>query len=211
MKVLVLSLNHDLLKKNETAEVVLRHKLLGDQVKRLDIVVTAKAGEINQISDKVKVYPTNSKTKFCYLLDCYWLGRKLFLENNYQLILAPAPFIISPVGYWLAKKFKAKFLLHFHGNYLINQNWLKESWLNRLSILNSLRLAKKADGIQVMNEEIKQLLINKNIAANKIKIISSSIAKSKFGINQEKVINQESENQNYINEVIKFWFELINN
>ncbi|MFA6254841.1 MAG: glycosyltransferase [Patescibacteria group bacterium] len=210
MKVLVLSVNHDLLKKGETIEAVLRHKLLGDQVERLDVIIPAKSGEINQVSDKVKVYPTNSRSKFSYLSDCYRLGKKLFLENNYQLILTPAPFIISPVGWWLAKKFKAKFLLHFHGNYLINQNWLKENWFNRLLILESLRLAKKANGIQVMAEEIKQFLIKKNIAEGKIRVITSVIAKNKFGVNQGKNISPKAESQDYINEVIKFWSELIN-
>jgi len=210
VKVLVLSVNHDLLKKGETIEAVLRHKLLGDQLEQLDIIIPAKIGEINQISDKVKVYPTNSKSKFGYLFDCYRLGKKLFSENNYQLILAPAPFVISPVGFWLAKKFKAKFLLHFHGNYLINQNWLKENRFNRLLILESLRLAEKANGIQVMNEEIKQFLIKKNIVADKIKIIKSVIAESKFGADQNKNIAQKSESQNYIDEVIKFWSEIIN-
>jgi len=182
MKVLMVSLDKGLLGKGELGDVVSRHQEYGQHVEKLDIVVFSRIGfEINKISENVIAYPSNSKTKFGYLFDSCRIGKKLFRENQYQLVVTQAPFISGLVGYRLAKKFKAKLLIHFHGDYVKNKEWLKEKWYNFLMVLISKFLAKRADGIRVMSQGIKDKLIDSGVKEDKIKVISTPVSLIKFG------------------------------
>ena len=182
MKVLMISLDRGLLGKGELGDVSSRHREYGKYVERLDIIVFSRAGfSANQISESVTAYPTNSKSKFNYLVDAYKIGRQLFKKNNYQLVVTQAPFISGLVGYRLAKKFKAKLLIHFHGDYLKNKEWLKENWYNFLLLPISKFLAKRADGIRVMSQGIKDKLVDSGTKAEKIRVISTPVSLIKFG------------------------------
>lgn len=182
MKVLMISLDKGLLGKGELGDVTSRHQEYGKHIEKLDIVVFSRAGfEINKISENVIAYPSNSKTKFGYLFDTCKIGRKLFKENKYQLVVTQAPFISGLVGYRLAKKFKAKLLIHFHGDYVKNKEWLKEKWYNFLMVLISKFLAKRADGIRVMSQGIKDKLVDSGVKENKIRVISTPVSLVKFG------------------------------
>ncbi|MFA6215947.1 MAG: glycosyltransferase [Patescibacteria group bacterium] len=182
VKVLMISLDRGLLGKGELGDVSSRHREYGKFVEKLDIIVFSRAGfNKNQISETVAAYPTNSKSKFGYLCDAYRIGKKLFAENQYQLLATQAPFISGLVGYFLAKKYQAKLLIHFHGDYINNKEWLKEKWYNFLLVPISKFLSKKADGIRVMSQGIKDKLVASGISENKIRVISTPVSLVKFG------------------------------
>src|SRR3989338_42357 len=101
MKVLMISLDKGLLGKGQLGDVFSRHGF-----------------NFNQISPTVFAYPTNSANKFLYLVDAYKIGCRLFKKDNYQLVVTQAPFITGLAGRFLAKKFKAKLLVHYHGDYV---------------------------------------------------------------------------------------------
>lgn len=182
MRILMISLDRGLLGKGQLGDVVSRHIEYGKFVEKLDIIVFSRTGfKENQISENVKAFPTNSKLKSYYLFDAYKIGKKLFKKNDYQLVVTQAPFISGLVGYELAKRFKAKLLIHFHGDYIKNKEWLCERWYNFLLIPISKFLAKKADGIRVMSKGIKDKLVGSGVAENKIRVISTPVSLVKFG------------------------------
>src|SRR3990167_3192899 len=163
MKVLIISIDKGLLGQGQLGDVVERHKKYGEFCDRLDIIVLNKfsspyEGEAGggfaeyKISDKVIAYPTNSYSKLKYGCDAYKIGKKLFKENNYDLIITQTPFIDGLVGLKLKKKFKTKLLIHFHGDFWANKNWLKENKINYLLLPLSKFVAKRADAIRVMSE-----------------------------------------------------------
>jgi glycosyltransferase involved in cell wall biosynthesis len=178
----MISLDRGLLGKGELGDVTSRHKEYGQYVQRLDIIVFSRKGYLeNKISETVSAYPTNSNSKFNYLFNAYQIGRELFSHNAYDLVVTQAPFISGLIGYWLAKKFRAKLLIHFHGDYVKNKQWLKERWYNFLMVPISNFLAKRADGIRVMSSGIKEKLVANGVSENKIKVISTPISLVKFG------------------------------
>ena len=101
-------------------------------------------------------------------------------EKKIDLIVTQAPFISGLVGYLLAKKFKTKMLLHFHGDYLFNKFWLSERKINIFLLPLAKFLAKRADGIRVMSPGIKEKLIKIGVKANKIKVINTPVNVEKF-------------------------------
>jgi len=196
MKVLIISIDRGLLGRGQLGDVLERHRKYGDFCDQLDIIIfsTGNFG-INKISDKVIAYPTNSKNKINFYFDALKIGKDLFKENKYDLIVTQEPFLTGLIGYQLKKEFKSKLLVHFHGDFLGNRNWLKESKLNYLFLLILKFVAPRADAIRVMSNEQKEKLIKNGISDKKIRVISTPVDLAKFlnhyelvGLKKEKVV-----------------------
>mgnify|MGYP001559663501 CR=1 FL=1 len=181
MKVLIISIDKGLLGKGQLGDVVERHKKYGEFCDRLDIIVLSLRGFKNyQISDKVKSYPTNSNNKLNYFFDGLKLGERLFKENHYDLIICQDPFITGLIGRCLKGRFGGKLLIHFHGDFWNNKNWLGERWFNFLFLWLSKFVVPKADAIRVMSCGQKEKLISVGISENKIRIISTPVDLEKY-------------------------------
>lgn len=160
MKVLMLSIDKGLLGQGQLGDVVQRHKKYGEFCDKLDIIVLSKKGyKINKISEKVIAYSTNSCCKLAYYFNALKISKRLFQQNKYDLIVCQEPFLTGLVGYKLKKKYKAKLLVHFHGDF-------------RMPIQ---KVIKNADGIRVMSAGQKERLVQKGVDKNKIRIISTPV------------------------------------
>lgn len=184
MKILMISIDKGLLGsqfKKQLGDTVERHIKYGEKVGQLDIIVFSGKG-FNQynLSDKVRAYPTNSKNKAKYFFDGLKLGKKLFGKNQYDLIVTQEPFITGLTGVKLKKKFGAKLLVHFHGDFWQNQSWLKESKLNSLFLTMSGYVVPRADAIRVVSNGIKEKLIKAGIKAEKIFVIPTPVNLKKY-------------------------------
>lgn len=184
VKVLMISIDRGLLGKDQLGDVIERHAEYGKHVEKLDIIVFTKTGfEPYSISSNVKSYPTNSFCKLKYACDAKKIGKKLFKENNYNLIVTQEPFLTGLAGYCLKRKFKVRLLVHFHGDFWKNKNWLKESKLNWLFLIISKFVVSKADAIRVMSEGQKEKL---GKYQNKARVISTPVELEKFNLNFNK-------------------------
>lgn len=191
MKILMISIDKGLLGQGQLGDVVERHKKYGSFCDRLDIIVLSKRGfNKKQISDRVTIYPTNSSTRWGYFSDVCKIGKKLFSQTKYDLIVSE--FFGSLPAYKLKKKYKTKLLLNLHGDFFNNKQGLEGLWTNYVLLLINNFIIKKIDGIRVVSNGIKQKLIQKGIEAKKIKVISTPINLDKF-LNQEKVEKEKSE------------------
>lgn len=192
MKVLMLSIDKGLLGKGQLGDVIERHRRYGESVDKLDIIVFCGSGfSQNKISDKAIVYPTNSKNRLNYFFDGLGLGRKLFKENKYDLIVTQEPFITGLVGYKLKRKFGGKLLIHFHGDFWQNPNWLKENRLNFFFLLLSKFIAPRADAIRVMSQGQKDKLVKAGIDEKKIRVISTPVDLEKYKYYIEQLEKEE--------------------
>ncbi|MBI3291175.1 glycosyltransferase family 4 protein [Candidatus Falkowbacteria bacterium] len=192
MKILMISIDKGLLGKGQLGDVTERHKTYGQFCGRLDIIVFCPKGSAeNKISEKVTAYPTNSSGKLKYFFDAKKIGQKLFSLNHYDLIVVQEPFLTGLLGYRLKKQFNSKLLVHFHGDFWQNPNWLKESKLNFLFLLLSKFVTAKADGVRVMSRGQKDKLVKAGISDNKIRVISTPVDLAKFGNQELRIKNQE--------------------
>lgn len=194
MKVLIISIDKGLLGQGQLGDVVERHKKYGEFCDRLDIIVLSKKiFKEYKISDKVTAYPTNSRYKLKYGCNAYKIGKKLFKGNKYDLIITQTPFIDGWIGLRLKKKFKTKLLVHFHGDFWGNKNWLKENKINYWLLLLSKFVAKRADTLRVMSQGQKEKLLKTGINEKKIRVISTPIDLNKYleikdKVNDEKLV-----------------------
>lgn len=180
-KILIISIDKGLLGGDQLGDVIERHKKYGEFCDKIDIIVLSKKGfHEYKISDKVNSYPTNSSSKLKYCYDAYQLGKKLFKENNYDLIITQTPFIDGLAGWRLKNKFKAKLLVHFHGDFWNNEEWLKEKPINYFLLLLSKVITKKADAIRVMSNGQKDKITKVGIDSKKVRVISTPVDLTKY-------------------------------
>jgi len=149
------------------------------------------------LSDRVEVYPTSSANRILFIFDALKLAREIFKNHQIDLVLTQDPFITGLVGWLIKKRYKTKFLIHFHGDYWDNKYWLREKWYNYFLLLLSKFLVKKADGIKVVSSGIKNKLIKEGLKERKIRVIPTPVDLKKFSkFNQEKVEKLRKSNQN---------------
>ena len=149
------------------------------------------------LSDRVEVYPTSSANRILFIFDALKLAREIFKNHQIDLVLTQDPFITGLVGWLIKKRYKTKFLIHFHGDYWDNKYWRREKWYNYFLLLLSKFLVKKADGIKVVSSGIKNKLIKEGLKERKIRVIPTPVDLKKFSkFNQEKVEKLRKSNQN---------------
>ncbi|MAF13921.1 MAG: hypothetical protein CMI53_03440 [Parcubacteria group bacterium] len=179
MKVLMISLDKGLLGNGQLGDVVERHQKYGQYVDQLDIVVFSPTGFTNyKISDKVNSYPTNSLSKLKYYFDAIKIGKELFNKTKYDLIITQEPFVTGLVGVKLKKLFNTKLLVHFHGDFWDNPNWLKENKFNWLFLKMSKKVVPQADAIRVMSQGQKEKF--SKLKNKLVKVISTPVDLEKY-------------------------------
>lgn len=202
MKILMISIDKGLLGKNPMGDVIERHREYGEFCNVLDIIVFNNCSSIEtkkynyKISENITAYPTNSDNRLKYIKDGLRIAEKLFKENSYDLVVCQTPFLTGWLGAKLKKKFKTKLLVHFHGDFWDDENWLKLKWYNKFLLLISKKVVKKSDVIRVVSKGIKQKLIKRGVNKDRIHIISTPVDLKKFEkFNSEKVEQYKKEFQ----------------
>lgn len=175
----MLSTDKGLLGQNALGDVIDRHCQYGELVGSLDIVVMAKNNiEQNKISDKVMAWGTHSASPAFYIRDAKKIGHKICSNKKIDLIVCQDPFLTASVGVYLKKKFKAKLLIHYHGDFWKNISWLKESPYNPFFNILQKKNIKQADAIRVMSQGQKNKLPKD--FQKKTRVISTPVNLEKF-------------------------------
>ncbi len=177
----MISIDKGLLGKNPMGDVIERHKKYGEFCDVLNIIVMCNQGyQAQKLSEKVFVWPTNSKNKLYYVNDAIKKAKQINNESGFDLIVCQDPFLTGWAGLSIKRKFGVKLLIHFHGDFWNNKNWLKEKWHNIFLLILSRKIAKKADGIRAVSRAIKNKLIKNKIDKNKIRVIPTPVNLGRF-------------------------------
>lgn len=173
MKVLMISTDRNIFK--EDSAVRARMIEYGKNYDELHIIIfSKKITSETKIAENVFVYPTNSLSKFFYILDAIRIGKKILRSGGFQLTCQD-PFECGFVGWKLSRKLKIPLELQIHTDigspYFTS---LKLGW--SLAFLNFTRfqiakfLLPKADKIRVVSFRIKSFLLARKIIADKIEV-----------------------------------------
>ncbi len=159
-------------------DAVARHRHYGEYVDFLDIVVYTNRKERLEefnISESVRGIPSNSRSKLLFFFDAVKIFKKVNREHRVDLIVCQDPFIFGLAGLWLKRRYGVKLLLHFHGDFWANRNWLSERPLNYIFWLISRLTVPRADAIRVMSPGQKEKLLAAGIDEKKIAVISTPV------------------------------------
>ena len=174
MKVLMISTDRSIFEKGSVAfERMADYARLVDE---LHIIIFSKRiiphPEQLQISDNASVYPTNSKSRWLYMVDGYRLGKYILqseIKNLQSIISCQDTFETGLVGALLKRRFGIPFQIQIHTDFL-SPYFKAQSLLNRLRILIACFVLKRANAIRVVSDRIKASLLKSAIINHKSKI-----------------------------------------
>ncbi|NMC51537.1 glycosyltransferase family 4 protein [Candidatus Kuenenbacteria bacterium] len=178
MKVLMISTDLALLGENtSTGDAVTRHRAYGNFVEKLSILVFTKNKNYqpSALSPNVSAYPTNSYSFLFFIKNAVALAKELFSLDKYDLIVCQDPFLTGLTGYLLKKKYNARLLVDFHGDFWKNHYWLWEKiWRLPLLALSKI-VVKKADALRTVSGGIKKKIIQSGFKKIPIKVLPTPV------------------------------------
>lgn len=158
----ILTIGSDMKILEEGSDVNNRVKEYGTLANRLDIAIYnghifgGNEDEVFAVSSNVFAYPRS----FLGLLSLFKVSNKklsFVLNHKVDLITSQDPFYLGYIGYRLAKWLRAGFQVQIHTD-IFNPYFSRESFSNRFKVWLAKRVIKKADGIRVVSNRIRDSL-----------------------------------------------------
>lgn len=153
MKVLILSLDKTLFKPESDA--FKRMVAYADLAEKTSVIVFNRGQKIElfKFSEKLLVYPLNSRSKFFYLSDALLAAKKIKKQYGFKLVSAQDPYLTGLIAFFIAKIYKIKLLISVFGTDIFNKYWLKENRFRYFFKLVGQIVFKASDAIQSDNLE----------------------------------------------------------
>lgn len=153
MNILVINLDKAIFKENSAScKRLLEYSELVDKI--FVIVFTREKHNPIEISDKLFIYPTNSKFKILYYLDSFFIFRKILKKNKIDLIFTQDPFETGFIGFIFAKIYKMPFQIQAHTDFL-SDYFSAESFANKIRVFLAKFLIPRANCVRVVSKRIR--------------------------------------------------------
>lgn len=120
------------------------------------------------LSEKVKIYPTQSQNRYTFILHAWRLSIKIIKNNPINLITTQDPFGTGLIGYVLSRLYRIPLCVHDVCDFIDNPWWIKGKKVNYLLNFIGKKILFKANTIRVDNTDEKKKLIGLNIPSEKI-------------------------------------------
>ncbi|MCK4386499.1 MAG: glycosyltransferase [Candidatus Pacebacteria bacterium] len=161
MNILMISVDKKIF--DENSAVRQRMFNYGMLVNKLYIIVlnkkseNATPGKEMKIAKNIWIFPTNSSSKFAYMLDAVKIASKL---RDIDLVTSQDPYEIGLIAWRIAKKLKTKLEFQIHTD-IFNPYFIKHSIANRMRSAAANFLLPKADCLRAVSKRIKKSLPEK--------------------------------------------------
>ncbi len=145
--------------------VHLRNMEYASGMEELHIVVfSLKSHNLTEVKNKnLHIYPTNSSSRYGYVLDAYRLGKKIIPQNSFvrgdSVISSQDPFEAGLVGHFLSGAFRLPLQLQLHTD--IFSPFFTNSFLNKVRMRIASFVIPRAQGIRVVSKRLAELIQKK--------------------------------------------------
>jgi glycosyltransferase involved in cell wall biosynthesis len=182
MKVLMLSIDAKVFQEGSAPRE--RMKMYSRFIDELHIYVYTGPGfKEEKVSDKLWLYPSNSKQRLFYFYTGYRFCSRL-LENlkkgRTRVRITSQEGMTNFLAVTLASRFRLPLEVQIHTD-IFSPYYKKESYLNKLRILGYWLGTKRAKSVRVVSQRIRTALISKwNVSKKKIKVLPIYLDVAKF-------------------------------
>ncbi len=159
MNILSLSLDKKILEADSPAQK--RQREYGRLFGELHILVL-NAGRDIRLDENTWIYGIAGSGKLRRFFGAWRKSGEIIKEREIDLVTTQDPFFLGLIGWRLKKKFKIKFHLQIHTDFL-SPYFFRDSFLNKMRRAMALHLIPKAAGIRVVSERIKNSLLAANL------------------------------------------------
>lgn len=157
----ILSISSDRKVFEEGSAMRARTREYGRLVDELHVIVFAKKSHQYQdavLSSNIFLYPTNTRTRFGYILSAIRHARALAKRGvQFDIVTAQDPFELGVTAFLIARMIGAKLHLQIHTDFM-SPYFIKESLINRVRSMVARSLVRRADALRVVSERIKNSL-----------------------------------------------------
>lgn len=113
------------------------------------------------IAPNIWIYPTNSNSKWRYIVDAIRIGKKIITERNFtasdSLVTVQDPFEAGIVGWMLKNTGKVKLHVQIHTDFF-NPYFVEHSVFNKIRVMIAKRVLPRADAIRVVSRRVSNSL-----------------------------------------------------
>ena len=182
MKVISISTDRNIF--NASSPVSQRMKDYGSVFGELHIIIFSlkKHGyKKMQVASNVWAYPTNSRWKIFYPLRALFVAIRICGRTPAKDIVVSTqdPFDTGVVGVLIKFIKKARLNVQVHTD-MYSQFFAKESFLNKIRVFVASGVFKRADSVRVVSKKIRESLVDRAVAKEKISILPIYVDKENY-------------------------------
>jgi glycosyltransferase involved in cell wall biosynthesis len=107
-------------------------------------------------SGALRLVPTNSRTRYGYVLKTLYIGLREAWHREYSVVTSQDPFVLGALAWLLSQIQLAAFHVQIHIDFLNNRKWLRESPTHRLFHPLGKLVVRAADRVRVGTEHEKE-------------------------------------------------------
>lgn len=170
MKILMISLDQNILDRQSRVAERMRHYGLKDEI---FIIIPAPKKVSLDLSPLVHVFAVGGN-KLSHFFQIKILGQKIIKENGINLITSQDPFFTGLLGYLLKQKSRIMLEIQVHGDFFGSDYY--SGWRQILG----LWVVRRADRVRVAGERIKESLIKLDVREDKIIVQPVQVDKEKI-------------------------------
>lgn len=157
----ILSISSDRKVFEEGSAMRTRTREYGRLVDEMHIIVCAKNSHQHKdtvLPPNIFLYPTNTRTRFGYMLSAIRYARALAKRGvQFDIVTAQDPFELGVTAFLIARMIGAKLHLQVHTDFM-SPYFINESLTNRIRSMIARSLVRRADALRVVSERIKNSL-----------------------------------------------------
>jgi glycosyltransferase involved in cell wall biosynthesis len=129
-----------------------------EKVSGIDVIIFSlrkQKFQMRELSPHLRLYPTNSRSRWFYVRDALKLARLLFARGEeFDLVTTQDPFETGLVGARVAREFAKPLQVQVHTDFL-SPYFKRVSLLNRLRVRIATGVLPRASSIRVVSQKIK--------------------------------------------------------
>lgn len=125
---------------------------------------------LTQQEGNLFLHATNAKSKMGMLWQAVKIGFKIVSFEKKWIVSSQDPFETSLVGSIIARRKNVIHHVQIHGD-VFNPLSYKISWLQRMRVLYGKHIIKKANGVRVVSERIKESVVSLGVSPEKITVL----------------------------------------
>lgn len=186
MHVLMISLDTGLLGDNPHGNTIQRHIEYANRIGDLSIIVYNPASQhqsMRRHSDRLAVYPTNTRTPYLFPLAGYRAAARVHQSNNADIVTTQDPFATGLIGVLLKWRFQLPLNVQSHSAFFENPDWLRERpYRNRLLYRLGRFVVKQADTNRVLTQREKNIYTSLGILADRITVLNTPTHVDNFAV-----------------------------
>jgi glycosyltransferase involved in cell wall biosynthesis len=154
-----------------------RQEAYAKQFGGLDIIGFSLKDEAQPVeAGALRIFPTDSASRLFWGFNAVRIAKKL---PKPDVVSVQDPFETGLVGWWIARKYKVPLHVQVHTDFL-SPAYARLSLLNRIRVLIAGFVLRRATGIRVVSERVKQTIEKKYRIAVPISVLPIFVDIAKF-------------------------------